>query len=155
MKIESPTPLDFTVAATCFAALGSEQRLAVLRSLVRAGPDGLSIGELGHRTGVTGSTLTHHLKILEQLMGLQAGMRVLDIGAGLGHQMVAFERAGLDAYGLEPSEPFRDYAISRTGIASEKISLTSIEDAVYEENSFDFVTLSYGKRHAILCVTCI
>lgn len=53
-----------TVAADAFAALGSEQRLTVLRCLVRAGKDGLSIGALGDRTGVTGSTLTHHLKLL-------------------------------------------------------------------------------------------
>ena len=53
-------------AASTFAALGSEQRLTVLRVLVRAGPEGLSIGDLGHRTGVTGSTLTHHMKILTQ-----------------------------------------------------------------------------------------
>ncbi|WP_370400772.1 ArsR/SmtB family transcription factor [Sulfitobacter sp. JB4-11] len=63
MKIESQTP-TLTLAAASFAALGSEQRLSVLRCLVRAGPDGLSIGDLGDRTGVTGSTLTHHLKIL-------------------------------------------------------------------------------------------
>ncbi|WP_299137975.1 metalloregulator ArsR/SmtB family transcription factor [uncultured Tateyamaria sp.] len=64
MKMESHTPLDLTRAASAFAALGSEQRLSVLRTLVRAGPDGLSIGALGDRTGVTGSTLTHHMKIL-------------------------------------------------------------------------------------------
>ena len=64
MKIDSNTPPDLTVAAARFAALGSEQRLAVLRSLVRAGPDGLTMGALGDRTGVSGSTLTHHLKIL-------------------------------------------------------------------------------------------
>ena len=52
--------------ASTFAALGSEQRLTVLRTLVRAGEAGLSIGELGHRSGVTGSTLTHHMKILSQ-----------------------------------------------------------------------------------------
>ncbi|MXQ09538.1 metalloregulator ArsR/SmtB family transcription factor [Alphaproteobacteria bacterium GH1-50] len=55
---------DLTEAAGIFAALGSEQRLAVLRTLVRAGPDGLTIGDLGARTGVTGSTLTHHMKLL-------------------------------------------------------------------------------------------
>lgn len=67
MKMESlDTDLDLTLAATRFAALGSEQRLGVLRTLVRAGPDGLSMGELGARAGVTGSTLTHHLKILVQ-----------------------------------------------------------------------------------------
>jgi len=66
MKIKSTDDLSFTLAATSFAALGSEQRLSVLRALVRAGPEGLSIGNLGSRTGVTGSTLTHHVKILAQ-----------------------------------------------------------------------------------------
>ena len=66
MKHETIHDLDLEVAASTFAALGSEQRLAVLRCLVRAGTDGLSIGELGQRTGVTGSTLTHHMKILAQ-----------------------------------------------------------------------------------------
>ena len=60
------TESDLLVAAQQFAALGSEQRLHVLRTLVRAGGEGLSLGELGERTGVTGSTLTHHTKILAQ-----------------------------------------------------------------------------------------
>lgn len=64
MKTDTPSPPPLTLAAASFAALGSEQRLMVLRSLVRAGPEGLSIGELGTRTNVTGSTLTHHLKLL-------------------------------------------------------------------------------------------
>lgn len=51
-------------AAGAFAALGSEQRLHIIETLVRAGPDGLATGELGERTGIGGSTLTHHLKIL-------------------------------------------------------------------------------------------
>lgn len=51
-------------AASLFSALGSEQRLLVLRTLLRAGPKGLSIGELGNRTGITGATLTHHMKTL-------------------------------------------------------------------------------------------
>ncbi|WP_243612643.1 ArsR/SmtB family transcription factor [Shimia aestuarii] len=66
MKRESTDDISLTVAASTFAALGSEQRLSVLRVLVRAGEEGLSIGELGNRTGVTGSTLTHHMKILAQ-----------------------------------------------------------------------------------------
>jgi ArsR family transcriptional regulator len=66
MKRESTDDLDLVQAASAFSALGSEQRLSVLRTLVRAGTDGLSIGELGHRCGVTGSTLTHHVKILAQ-----------------------------------------------------------------------------------------
>lgn len=66
MKHTNPTDISLEVAASTFAALGSEQRLLVLRVLVRAGADGLSIGTLGTRSGVTGSTLTHHMKILAQ-----------------------------------------------------------------------------------------
>lgn len=70
--------------ASAFAALGSEQRLVVLRTLVRAGPNGLTIGDLGNRTGVTGSTLTHHMKILLQA-GLVAqareGRKIICVGA--------------------------------------------------------------------------
>lgn len=66
MKPHTENRLTVEQAASTFAALGSEQRLGVLNALVRAGPDGLSIGELGQRSGVTGSTLTHHMKILTQ-----------------------------------------------------------------------------------------
>ncbi len=66
MKTALIPDIPLEQAASTFAALGSEQRLLVLHTLVRAGPDGLRIGELGERTGVTGSTLTHHMKILSQ-----------------------------------------------------------------------------------------
>ncbi len=66
MKIFSDSHLELAQTASMFAALGSEQRLQVLRTLVRAGPEGLPIGVLGERCGVTGSTLTHHVKILCQ-----------------------------------------------------------------------------------------
>ena len=66
MKQTAIPDLGLAQAASTFAALGSEQRLCVLRTLVRAGPEGVSIGELGQRSGVTGSTLTHHMKILSQ-----------------------------------------------------------------------------------------
>ncbi len=59
MEMTTDSGVSLTEAATTFAALGSEQRLHVLRTLVRAGPEGLAIGELGARSGVTGSTLTH------------------------------------------------------------------------------------------------
>ncbi|MEL7253468.1 MAG: metalloregulator ArsR/SmtB family transcription factor [Pseudomonadota bacterium] len=66
MKQTAIPDIDLVMAASTFAALGSEQRLEVLRVLVRAGVEGLSIGQLGERSGVTGSTLTHHMKILTQ-----------------------------------------------------------------------------------------
>ena len=52
--------------ASAFAALGSEQRLSVLRVLVRAGANGLPVGTLGERAGVTGATLSHHVRVLAQ-----------------------------------------------------------------------------------------
>lgn len=58
--------LDQEHAAQCFAALGSEQRLAVLQALVAAGPDGMSAGTLAARVGLGASTLTHHLRFLSQ-----------------------------------------------------------------------------------------
>jgi ArsR family transcriptional regulator len=62
---QSPSPIThITRAATAFAALGSEARLSILRRLVRAGGDGLPIGELGEDVGVTGSVLTHHVRHL-------------------------------------------------------------------------------------------
>lgn len=64
MKQGDSTLSYMTLAATAFAALGSEARLAILRRLVRAGPHGLPIGQLGEDVGVTGSVLTHHLKQL-------------------------------------------------------------------------------------------
>lgn len=64
MKVNDCPHLPLETAAAQFAALGSEQRLSVLNMLVRAGTEGLSMGALGERTGITGSTLTHHLKIL-------------------------------------------------------------------------------------------
>lgn len=64
MKNFKHTSLSIEDAAQAFAALGSEQRLGVLQTLVRAGPDGLSMGALGQRSGISGSTLTHHLRFL-------------------------------------------------------------------------------------------
>lgn len=85
----TPEPaIDLSEAATTFAALGSEQRLHVLRTLVRAGPEGLAIGELGARSGITGSTLTHHMKLLSAaglVDQVKDGRRIICIAA-------AFER---------------------------------------------------------------
>ncbi|MEZ5935304.1 MAG: metalloregulator ArsR/SmtB family transcription factor [Alphaproteobacteria bacterium] len=51
-------------AAQGFAAVGSEPRLEVLLALVRAGPEGLSVGEIQERVDLPASTLAHHLRFL-------------------------------------------------------------------------------------------
>lgn len=52
-------------AATSFAELGHETRLSIILELVKAGPGGLSTGELGRLTKTPNSTLSHHLQKLE------------------------------------------------------------------------------------------
>jgi ArsR family transcriptional regulator, arsenate/arsenite/antimonite-responsive transcriptional repressor len=47
-----------------FSALGQEDRLAIFRLLVRAGPQGNCVEEIKRRVGIPGSTLSHHLDAL-------------------------------------------------------------------------------------------
>ncbi|MGB0681225.1 MAG: ArsR/SmtB family transcription factor [Magnetovibrionaceae bacterium] len=49
-------------AALGFAAAGSEARLGLLVRLVRAGPSGLSVGDLQEASGLKASTMAHHLR---------------------------------------------------------------------------------------------
>lgn len=56
--------MDIEQAAQGFAAIGSEPRLQVLLLLVKAGPDGMTVGEVQARTGMAASTLAHHLRFL-------------------------------------------------------------------------------------------
>jgi ArsR family transcriptional regulator, arsenate/arsenite/antimonite-responsive transcriptional repressor len=58
------TELDIEEAAQGFAAIGSEARLQVVQTLVRAGRTGLSVGDIQARTGMPASTLAHHLRFL-------------------------------------------------------------------------------------------
>ena len=56
--------MEAHIAAEGFSAMGSESRLEVLRTLVRAGEAGLSVGDIQQKTGIPASTLAHHLKFL-------------------------------------------------------------------------------------------
>ena len=53
--------LTLESTAPILAELGNETRLAIVRLLVRAGDDGLTVGAIQRATGVPGSTLSHHL----------------------------------------------------------------------------------------------
>jgi ArsR family transcriptional regulator, arsenate/arsenite/antimonite-responsive transcriptional repressor len=54
--------MDLDSAARVFAELGNRTRLEILRLLIKAGPDGLSVGEVQRRIGVPASTLAFHLR---------------------------------------------------------------------------------------------
>lgn len=61
-------------AAFAFAAIGQPTRLDLLRALLEAGPNGLAAGALATRLAVPPSTLSFHLRALDQA-GLIAATR--------------------------------------------------------------------------------
>ncbi|HUC63795.1 MAG TPA: helix-turn-helix transcriptional regulator [Stellaceae bacterium] len=54
--------MDIEIAARRLAELGNPTRLHIVRLLVRAGGEGVAIGELQARIGVPASTLAFHLR---------------------------------------------------------------------------------------------
>lgn len=56
--------MDIDTAVRALGALAQSTRLAVFRGLVRAGPAGLSVGEIGEALSVPPATLSFHLKEL-------------------------------------------------------------------------------------------
>lgn len=64
--------------------------------------------------------LANQIATFTQLSGVApVGRCALDIGAGIGHAMLALQRAGFDIHGIEPSPSFRSAAIERMGIAED------------------------------------
>jgi ArsR family transcriptional regulator, arsenate/arsenite/antimonite-responsive transcriptional repressor len=66
--------MDQSQALRGFAALSQETRLAIVRLLVRAGPDGLAAGAVAEAVDATPSNVSFHLKDLEHA-GLVAARR--------------------------------------------------------------------------------
>ena len=63
--------MDVRQALSAFGALSQETRLAVVRTLVVAGPAGLAAGAIAERMGVSPSNISFHLKELERAGQLQ------------------------------------------------------------------------------------
>ncbi len=80
-------------------------------------------------------------------IGAQKEMKALDIGAGIGKAMLSMVSLGFDAYGLEPSIPFYERAISKMGIKADKLKLGSIEELEYDKETFDFITFGAVFEH--------
>ncbi|EPG4335017.1 ArsR/SmtB family transcription factor, partial [Escherichia coli] len=56
--------MDLNTAANALRELGHPTRLSIYRELVRAGHEGLPVGELQKHLEITASTLSHHLSAL-------------------------------------------------------------------------------------------
>jgi DNA-binding transcriptional ArsR family regulator len=50
--------------AGCLEKMGNPTRLAIVRMLIKAGPKGMSVGELQAHLGIPASTLSHHILFL-------------------------------------------------------------------------------------------
>ena len=87
------------------------------------------------------------LEWIKKLDGKIEGAKALDIGAGVGHCMKALERGGYDVYGIEPSIPFHERAISKMGINPSILKNVQIEDAEFESDFFDFITFGAVLEH--------
>ncbi|CAB3777829.1 hypothetical protein LMG28614_00472 [Paraburkholderia ultramafica] len=56
--------MDSNLVVRALGALAHESRLAIFRSLIVAGPDGMAAGEIAQQLGVSPSSLSFHLKDL-------------------------------------------------------------------------------------------
>jgi DNA-binding transcriptional ArsR family regulator len=57
---------ELTKYAQKLAALGQEARIAIVRLLLRAHPNGMVVGELQSELDIAPSTLSHHLDLLHR-----------------------------------------------------------------------------------------
>jgi 2-polyprenyl-3-methyl-5-hydroxy-6-metoxy-1,4-benzoquinol methylase len=84
---------------------------------------------------------------VKKLLSFQDGMRALDIGFGLGKEVLSIAGAGFDVYGIEPSAPFYERAIKLHNLSREKFIMTKIEEAELPESCFDFVSCGAVVEH--------
>lgn len=84
-----------------------------------------------------------------------SSLKALDIGAAIGKGMLALDRAGFEAWGLEPSPTFRQMAIERSGIQADRLQLSSVEDAKWPDNHFNYITFGAVLEHLYNPALCL
>jgi 2-polyprenyl-3-methyl-5-hydroxy-6-metoxy-1,4-benzoquinol methylase len=87
---------------------------------------------------------SHEIDTAKRLLAFRPGMTALDVGAGTGEVMKALVRAGFDAWGFEPSEPFYQRAIKE--IDPTRLKLATAEEAEFGQQ-FDFITFGAVLEH--------
>jgi len=96
---------------------------------------------------VSDQDMVREVNTVKRLMKVQPGMKALDIGAGIGKAIIALQKQGFDAFGLEPSQTFFEYALNRMKIPEDRIICSSIEEAEFSPNQFDFINLFNVVEH--------
>lgn len=96
---------------------------------------------------VKDNAFDHDLKRIQTLIDYQDNLKFLDVGAGLGHQMIYYEKKGFDVYGFEPSIPFYERAIDRMKIPRDRLKNETIEETNYNSNEFDFISFGVVLEH--------
>jgi ubiquinone/menaquinone biosynthesis C-methylase UbiE len=86
---------------------------------------------------------------LEGLLAFEPGMKVVDVGAGVGVNMIAFEKAGWEAWGVEPSKKFVDYGVEKLGIRPERLLNQAFEHTDLPDASFDLVSFGAVLEHLV------
>jgi ArsR family transcriptional regulator len=78
--------MDLNLVVRALSALAHESRLAIFRTLVVAGPDGLPAGEIAQTLGLAPSSLSFHLKDLShaELVGARHEGRFVIYSANFG-----------------------------------------------------------------------
>jgi ubiquinone/menaquinone biosynthesis C-methylase UbiE len=69
------------------------------------------------------------------------GQTLLDVGCGTGHNLEFFTQIGLEATGIDASEPMLEMAANKSGVEAN-LSLDRAESLSFKDRSFDIVTLS-------------
>ena len=81
-------------AIEAFGALAQESRMIIYKLLVRAGPDGLLVGEISRTLDIVPSTLSGHLAILKRagLLKAKRNQREIHYSANLGvmNELIGF-----------------------------------------------------------------
>jgi len=89
-----PSEEEVVRYADMFSAMGTEARLRILRLLLAAHPDGMTVGDIGTELGIPGSTLSHHLEKLrnEGLLSVRRESTYLWYSANTGalQELLAF-----------------------------------------------------------------
>lgn len=93
--------------------------------------------------------------LFHSVSDISISLKALDVGAAIGKGMLALEREGFNAWGLEPSPTFRRMAIDRMGIQSDRLQLSSIEKAQWPADHFHYITFGAVLEHLYDPAFCI